>query len=130
MRYLIIALSLIVLIQFSACKKDATSKPKTLTGTWTLSRSLISSGGPTYWVPAANNNDYIQFKANGTVAGTILTDYSVYVIKDSVTLTVTSADKSKYEDYRYRLTSDSLTMSPIGPTICIEGCAIQLVKAK
>ncbi|WP_183556691.1 lipocalin family protein [Mucilaginibacter sp. SP1R1] len=128
MKYLIPALLVAIIIQTSACKKSNTSVVNTsLTGQWKLSRSLISSGGPQYWVKATNTS-YVLFNDDGALGGTAFTDYKLYTIKDSVTLTFTTADKAKYQNFRYKIKGDSLTMSPNGPIFCIEGCAIQFVK--
>jgi hypothetical protein len=88
---------------------------------------MISSGGPMYWVKATNTT-YAQFNTNGTLSGTAFADFNQYVIKDSVTIMLTKADKTQYENYRYKIKGDSLTMSPNGPVYCIEGCAMQFIK--
>jgi hypothetical protein len=131
MKYLITTLFVAIIIQISACKKNNDAKiiDKPLTGKWQLSRNLISSGGPTYWVKATNVN-YALFNTNGTLEGTAFGEFKRYMVKDSVTLTLTTEDKTQYENYRYKIKGDSLTMAPAGPTLCIEGCAIQFVKVK
>jgi hypothetical protein len=129
MKYLITTLLVAIIIQISACKKnnDVKVADQNLTGKWQLSRNLLSSGGPTYWVKATNV-DYALFNTNGTLGGTAFGDFKRYTVKDSVTLTLTNADKTQYENYRYRIKGDSLTMAPAGPVVCIEGCAVQFVK--
>jgi hypothetical protein len=32
------------------------------------------------------------------------------------------------QNYSYNISTDTLTLSPSGPIICIEGCAIRFVK--
>ncbi|WPU93264.1 hypothetical protein SNE25_28490 [Mucilaginibacter sabulilitoris] len=128
MKHFILILFAAVAIQISACKKDNKTKADTtLTGKWKLVRNKISSGGPMYWVKATNVS-YALFNTDGTLDGTAFNDFKFYTLKDSVTLTLNKADKTEYEDYRYNIKGDSLTMSPLGPVICIEGCAMQFIK--
>jgi hypothetical protein len=131
MKYLITTLFVAIIIQMSACKKNNDVKivNTTLTGKWQVSRNLISSGGPTYWVKATTTT-YALFNADGTLGGTAFNNFKLYTITDSVTLTLTTEDKTKYENYRYTIKGDSLTMSPTGPIVCIEGCAVQFIKVQ
>jgi hypothetical protein len=77
-----------------ACKKDnhsgSSSVNTSLTGKWKLSGYYSSNGGPQVFTPATakNNYDYIQFDANGNLAGTLYPGYSKYTIKDSTTITL------------------------------------------
>lgn len=80
-----------------------------------------------YFVPSTKN-DHVQFNANGTMSGSAFPDFKLYTFKDSVTIKMTSADRTRYEDYIYKIKDDTLTLGLAGPTICIEGCAVELVK--
>lgn len=100
----------------------------TLTGKWKLAGSMVSAGGPMYYVPAANKNSYIQFNADYTLVGNVFADYNYFKIKDSVTVTLTKADKTSFENYRYSFRNDTLVMSPSGPLFCIEGCSDLFVR--
>ena len=133
MKYLIYSLSILLFLAVSACHKDSStvipaSKTKaTLPGTWKVIGSMLSAGGPQYFVPD-NNKDYATFNADGTIGGTAFSGYKYFTIKDTVTIHMTSADQSTYEDYYYAIKHDTLTLDLAGPNICIEGCAVVLVK--
>lgn len=122
---------LALLFILTACSKDYTppvTPYTTLPGKWTYIGSKASSGGPQYFVPAKNSNDYIQLNTDGTMTWTPGNVYKKYTLKDSITLTMTYADGSNYEDYYYRIRRDSLFLSPRGPVVCIEGCSDYFVK--
>jgi hypothetical protein len=133
MKHLICLLSAVLILVVSACHKDSAvvipaSKTKaTLPGTWKVIGSMISSGGPEYFV-ADNNKDYATFNADGTIGGTAFSGYKYFTVKDTVTIHMTSADQATYEDYYYTIKHDTLTMGPAGPSVCIEGCSVILVK--
>ena len=127
MKNLILILIIVAGMQLGACKKDNTGANKAVTGKWQLSRNLLSTGGPGFWQPAADNV-YVQFNINGIITGNAFPGFITYMVKDTATLTMYNADKTSYEDYRYKVTADSLTMSPAGPTTCVEGCAMQFAR--
>ncbi|MEN0053016.1 MAG: hypothetical protein AAGC65_05070, partial [Mucilaginibacter sp.] len=120
MKCLVLTLLASILLQISACKKDHAKPDTTLIGKWKLSRNKISSGGPMYWVKAANTT-YAVFNTNGTLSGTTFPKFKQYTVKDSVTLTLTGDDTTKYQNDRYEIKGDSLNMSPSGPRIWSEG---------
>jgi hypothetical protein len=118
----------------SACKKEATLKTvdmpaanATLRGYWRVIGNMISSGGPMYFVPASGN-DQALFNADGSMSGSAFPNFKLYTVKDSVTIKMTSADKATYENYIYKIKSDTLTLGLAGPIVCTEGCAVVLVK--
>ena len=80
-----------------------------------------------YFVPA-DGKDYVVFGADGNLSGPAFPDFKFYTVTDKATINMTKADKSVYQNYYYRIKNDTLSMSPSGPSICIEGCAIELVK--
>lgn len=128
MKSLIIFLSFVVIAGISACKKNnLTPGNTTLPGNWKVIGNWISSGGPMYFVPSTKN-DHVQFNTDGSMSGTAFPDFKLYAIKDSITVKMTSADRTKYEDYYYKIKGDTLTLGMAGPMICIEGCAVELVK--
>jgi hypothetical protein len=132
MKTYILALALLITLFAGACKKDNIATGTTLTGKWKVTGHFISAGGPMYYVPATvkEDYDYATFNANGTVEGTTFKDYPTYKLKDSITITFTKADNTTYQNYRYKIQGDSLTMSPAGPIMCIEGCSIIFHKVK
>ena len=122
-------LALVVL--FASCSKDTLDpNNKVLTGKWKLAETLADPGdGSGQWKKVSRETDtYIEFKANGDLAGTALGDFSTYAVSDSVTLTFTKKDGVTIQNYRYQLKDGFLQMSPAGPTWCIEGCGSRYVK--
>jgi hypothetical protein len=75
----------------------------------------------------ANTNGYVQFDVNGNLKGNVFAGYSTYAFKDSVTLTFTGMNMNT-QNYFYKITHDTLTMSPGGAIFCIEGCANMFIK--
>jgi hypothetical protein len=129
MKYITITLSILVIFGLSACNKRGVSPTKnsTLPGKWKVIGNWISSGGPPY-LAVASGKDYAEFNMDGTMDGTAFPDYKLYIVKDSVTINMTSTDKVKYENYVYKIKGDTLTLGPAGPIYCIEGCAVVLLK--
>ncbi|HTE01492.1 MAG TPA: hypothetical protein VK668_19530 [Mucilaginibacter sp.] len=137
MKYLAYSLSIVIILLISACNKEnlqgktslkAVPKIKaSLPGTWKVIGSMISSGGPLYFVPA-DGKDHASFNTDGALDGSAFPGYKFYTLKDSVTIKITKADKAIYQDYFYNIHGDTLSMSPAGPVFCIEGCVIKLVK--
>ncbi len=133
MKHLVYLLSVVIILAISACHKDGATvipafKTKaTLPGTWKVIGSMLSAGGPQYFVPD-NNKDYATFNADGTIGGTAFSTFKYFTVKDTITIHMTSADKAIYEDYYYAIKHDTLTMGPAGPNICIEGCSVILLK--
>jgi len=136
MKNLTYLLFFVVILFAAACVKEKASvKPKvvnvtataTLPGKWKVVGNMISSGGPMYFV-AASGTDYVSFNTDGTLVGSAFPDYKLYTIKDTVTLKMTSVDETTYENYFYKIKHDTLTLGLAGPNICIEGCAVVLVK--
>jgi hypothetical protein len=135
MKTIIKTLSMVLIGVFfvSACKKDNTIKGNaTLTGKWLYAGSMMSSGGPQYWVKptASNSKDYMELKSDGTMSWTGNNDFKKYTLIDSVTINMHNPDSSKYENFNYRIKGDSLALSPRGPVLCIEGCSTHFVKVK
>jgi hypothetical protein len=121
-------LSITMIVVICACNKEKIDN-SSLTGKWKLTQTLISAGGPTQWaaVPAKTNYDYVQYDSDGKLEGTVFPDYVKYAIKDSVTLIFTKNDNTQ-QNYRYSIKNGQLTMSPAGPILCIEGCALGFSK--
>jgi len=129
-------LSALIVVSIAACKKGEltglTKRPSavintSLPGKWKVSGNWLSSGGPMYFVPA-NGSDHVQFNADGTMDGSAFPQFKNYAFKDTITIRMTSANGATYEDYFYKIKGDTLTLGMAGPIICIEGCAVQLVK--
>jgi hypothetical protein len=116
------------------CKKDNSGVvDNTLTGRWKLTETYASIGGGNgteNYVPVSKTNqDYIIFNTNGTLNGTAFPNEVSYVLKDSVTIAITSKDNS-VENYRYSIKNGVLQMSPARPIFCIEGCGQRFSKVR
>lgn len=80
-----------------------------------------------YFVPASGN-DQVQFYTDGTMSGSAFPDFKRYTVKDTLTISMTSADKTTYENYFYKINGDTLKLGLAGPILCVEGCAVVLLK--
>ena len=111
-----------------ACRKDGVKAGNaTLTGKWHLVQSLNDPGdGSGKWLPVSNSTG-LDLNADGTMGGTTFPTYISYIIKDSVTLTFSQADRT-IQNYRYKISHDTLSMSPDGPIRCYEACGIRFKK--
>jgi hypothetical protein len=121
---LLIAATLLV----TACGKEGViSGNASLSGKWKLVESLNDPGdGSGTWLPVTTSTQ-LQLNANGTMGGTTFPAYVSYIIKDSVTLAFSQADKT-IQNYRYKISHDTLSMSPDGPIRCYEACGIRFKK--
>ena len=133
MKTLTALLIVIFTLQLCSCQKDNNSltarKKKDnapLLGAWNLAGNYLSSGGPQYFVPAQVNST-ATFNTGGSLTGTAFPTFNKYTLIDSVTIKLTNAG-SDYATYIYKISEDTLRMSPIAPYICIEGCSIVFVK--
>ena len=115
---------------FIACKKENQQAANgSIVGKWKLSANAFGTGGPMLWNKvAATDNHYVEFCKNGTLGGDAFTGYTMYAIKDSVNLFMKKNNDTTKYNYSYRIKHDTLTMSPTGPIICIEGCAVRFIK--
>lgn len=138
MKKLTLFLAVAICAFFAACKKNDTVKLNTpLTGTWKLASRFISPGSLGSWndVPQGEVPTYITFSGNGTLTSTLSTstlfgEYANYAIKDSVTLKLTKNNSNDFQDFGYQIRKDTLEMSPAGPIMCIEGCAVRFIKLR
>ena len=129
-------LTFILLLLFGlfliTCKKDNPGEgDNSLTGKWKLSEVYADpgDGSGTYHPVSKTNTDYVIFKADGTLDGTAFPNDASYVIKDTVTLAITSKN-NEVENYLYKIKNGVLQMSPNGPYFCIEGCGQRFNKVK
>lgn len=98
-----------------------------LNGNWKLVESLLDPGdGSGKWLPVPDKTS-LQFNGDGTTAGTTFPTYATYALKDTVTIAFTLSDNSRVE-YFYKISEDTLTMSPSWPNRCIEACGIRFKK--
>lgn len=120
----------VFLLLFASCDKENVKlDAENLTGKWRLSAYLADIGdGKGKW-KAVSNKDvrYVDFKADGGLAGDAFEGYISYVIKDSVTITMTHKNQS-IQNYTYGFEDGKLSMSPAGPIMCIEGCGTRFEK--
>jgi hypothetical protein len=128
MKHFAYLLPVAIILIASACRKDGVKAGNsTLTGKWNLVQSLNDPGdGSGKWLPVSNSTE-LDLNANGTMGGTTFPAYITYAVKDSVTLTFSQADKTM-QNYRYKISHDTLSMSPDGPTRCYEPCGIRFKK--
>ncbi len=134
MKTLIAILLLAILIQFSACKKEGAGLniDPSLTGKWKVVGNFYSAGGPMsyYPLPANAPQNFLQFNASSTIGGDLFPEYVQYRVKDSVNIAFVKKDQTTIQYYYYHVRHDTLTMAPNGPSFCIEGCAVVLVKVQ
>ena len=123
---------LAIIVLGIACKKGDNITATGFTGKWKLAATKISPGGPVNWTPVSSNeNQYVQFNSNGTVESNtyLFNKYNKYVIKDSVTVTMSKNDT--IQNFRYKFTAlDTIVVSPAGPIFCIEGCEYKFARQK
>ncbi len=124
MKTAIAILFITLCILFMTCKKDNAGNSNTLIGKWKLTATYGGAGPQaSQWEPVPSNiNLDVQFYSNGTLNGTNFPNDVSYVVKDSVTLKITSKDQT-IENYRFSIKDGVLQMSPTGPAFfCTEGC--------
>jgi hypothetical protein len=124
-------LLLALVIIFASCSKETLDPNNTeLTGKWKLAETLADPGdGSGKWQKVSGKTDrYIEFKANGELAGTVPKDFISYAVSDSSILTFTKNDGVTIQNYLYQLKDGFLEMSPAGPIWCIEGCGSRYIK--
>jgi len=133
MKNLIALFIIAVAVQLCSCKKNenlVTTHMKkvnvSLYGDWKLAGNYISSGGPQYFVPATNATR-TTFNIDGSLTGTSFPNFNHYTLIDSVTIKLTGTG-TNYGTFLYKINEDTLRMSPIAPSMCIEGCSIVFVK--
>lgn len=126
MRKLFIIMIFVFAIFLGACKKGDNSNA--LVGKWRETAYYLSSGGPGYWTSVSTkDNTYIQFNQSGALTGTYYPGSAHYEIKDSATVTI-HEQSGNYENYHYQIANGVLTLGPIGPIVCIEGCATRYAR--
>ncbi len=132
MKHLTTLLLTVCCLLGAACKKE--SSPSSIVGRWKLSETYFSPGGPSYWHPVTDKKsvELAEFKADGTYSSSNTLAFDRYEVKDSVTLVLFSSvvtTQPKYF-YRYKLTNNSLELSPTAPIVCYEGCAARYTRTK
>ena len=130
MKNLVYLLCLAIVSLITSCEKGDVNPDVNLTGRWKVVSNYTSTGGPGEWHDvSADEKIYLEFKADGTLAGdNLASNYATYVVKDSATLTLTKRNSSVIQNYSYKIEGNFLTLSPSGPIFCIEGCATKYVK--
>ncbi len=120
-------LSLALSIAFFSCEKGETLKSATLTGKWKLFDSFYSIGGPLIYKQADSTSPvFLDFKNDGRLSYTN-TNYIGFAVKDTNIVTFTDENKDR-TDFYYFIKGDTLTLSPAGPRMCIEGCGERFIK--
>jgi len=114
-------------IVFFSCEKGETLKSATLTGKWKLFDSFYSIGGPLIYKQADLETPvFLDLKNDGKLSYTN-TNYTAFAVKDSIIVTFIDKNKDR-SDFYYFIKGDTLTLSPAGPRICIEGCGERFIK--
>ena len=127
MKRIAYTLSIVAIIAVSACRKDGVKGNVSLTGKWVAVQDLADPGdGSGTWQPVQVKST-LQFSEDGTLGGSTFSTYTKYALKDSVTLAFTGRD-SVYQEYYYKISHDTLTMSPSFPIRCIEACGTRFKK--
>lgn len=125
-------LSIIPLFFIFACSKEKVEiSTANLTGRWIITESLADIGdGKGDWKAVSKNNlTYVEFKADGGLAGSAFPSYVSYAIKDSTTVTFKDKDQV-IQNYAIQLKDRKLTMRPAGPIFCMEACGTRFEKIK
>ena len=137
MKYLTCLFLCGVILFVSSCIKELAADKKmaqpaiknnvALTGKWKFVESLLDPGdGSGKWLPVQVSAEF-ELKDDGTTTGNAFPNYITYTLKDSVTLTFKQADTTT-QNYFYKISNDTLTMSPAGPIRCIEACGSRFKK--
>ncbi|PJJ79874.1 hypothetical protein [Mucilaginibacter auburnensis] len=138
----LLTLSLLLLtISITSCEKQSAGEEKMtkgvialnkqdLIGRWKVTSYFISEGGPGSWKNAPTNQTvYDEFKADGTLGGNSLANtYSTFVIKDNTTVSLKEKNSDVVQNYSCKIEGDTMTLTPTGPNICVEGCATKYIK--
>jgi hypothetical protein len=130
MKNLVYLLCMGVICFITSCERTDVDPDSNLIGNWKAVSHYMSSGGPGEWhdLPA-DSKRYLEFKTDGTLNGNDLaSEYATYVVKDSVTLTLTKKNSDVIQNYRYKIEGRYLYLSPAGPIYCIEGCSTKYFK--
>lgn len=133
MKKLTALLTIAIAVQLCSCKKNdhlVTTHIKkvnvSLYGDWKFIGNYLSAGGPQYFVPAATQTQ-ATFNTDGSLSGTSFPNFDHYTLIDSVTIKLTGTG-TDYGTFIYKINEDTLKMSPIAPSMCIEGCSVVFVK--
>ncbi len=122
---------MVFITTITACDKNNAPNPQTqLVGKWKLSSYYSSTGGPGVWKDAQQaQQTLLEFKSDGTLGGNdFATAYSTYAVKDSATIVLTKKNSKETQNYKFAIENRFLTLSPAGPTYCIEGCATRYAR--
>lgn len=127
MRPLVYVLSAFFILFAAACGKDGVKGNVSLTGKWKLSQNLADPGdGSGTWQPVTNSTS-LMLNSDGTTSGTTFPNYVKYTTQGDTELTFSQVDKTT-QNYRFKISHDTLFMSPDGPIRCFEACGIKFVK--
>src|SRR5688572_32300081 len=97
-RFLVLA---IVLLSVACSEKVLNPNNIALTGRWKLVETLADPGdGSGKWTKVSDeNNQYLEFKENGELAGSVAGEFRTYTISDSTTLIFTKKDGLTKQNY-------------------------------
>ena len=124
-------LSVILSIVFFSCEKSETTRSTPLTGKWKLFYHFhgIGIGGPIIYKQADPETPvFLDIKSDGKLSYTN-TNYTALSIKDSITVTFIGNNKDR-SNFGYSIKGDTLTLSPRGSIMCIEGCGQRFLKVE
>ena len=119
-----VALLILVVFAFSACKKDI--KNSELIGKWKLIESLADPGdGRGTWQPSdPSNPKYIEFLKDGTLMFTPSGQYDSERYEITSDSTMTFFRGSGNSTMRYHMSGNLLTLN----SPCIEACGSKYIK--
>lgn len=135
-RYLI----LFLLLGLLSCDKDSKEDSVPLNaskiiGSWQLVEAYVSPGGDTIW-QSVEDGDIYKFGIDGIFSqvNTYQDAYnrsgSFIYENDMLKLTFTIDGEEKWQSFSVNMVENSMTITPTGPTICIEACLYRYEKIK
>lgn len=110
-------------IFLGSCKKTADG-PGEIYGNWKLTETLADIGDGSGKYIKVKENKYLEFFKSGVVTGDAAPDFSRFKIIDSVKIEFSSKSSKQTYIYRYKVSSQSLTLNPP----CFEGCGLRFKK--
>ena len=128
----ILVLSVLILILANACTKNHEVPQTALEGKWKLTESMVdpgNGGGKWMKVPEKSPYEFVTFSGTGKIESNVFGEYTEYSLKDSTTLSFKRKNNT-IQNYLFAIDGKTLTMSPAGPILCIEGCAIRFSKVE
>lgn len=132
---------LFLLLGLSSCDKDNSKEDNIplnaskIVGSWQLVEAYISPGGDATW-QTVEDGDIYNFNIDGTFSQTN-TFENAYDRSGNFTydkamleLTFTIDEEEKWQTFNVDMDENTMSITPSGPTICIEACLYRYEKLK